>query len=91
MHDLSTAQALETHAAILEKLRCCLPHLAPHLQLGVRIADLGIDSIDLVELLCLVSSEFDLRLSEPEYRSLRTVGDLVAFIAEQKKGGQQIP
>ena len=90
MHDLSTAQALETHAAILEKLRCCLPHLAPHLKPEVCIADLGIDSIDLVELLCLVSSEFHLRLSEPEYRSLRTVGDLVAAIAELTRGGQHL-
>ena len=90
--DLSiVAQAPEKHEAILERLRYCLPHLRPHLQVQARIAELGIDSIDLVELLCIVSSEFHVRLSEPDYRSIQTVGDLVEFIAHQSTRGQQLP
>lgn len=43
--------------------------------------DLGIDSLDLVELVMQLEEEFDITIEESE--SLQTVGDVVNYIATQ--------
>ncbi len=45
--------------------------------------DLGIDSLDLVELVMELEEEFDITIEEAE--SLQTVGDVVNYITEQVK------
>ena len=45
--------------------------------------DLGIDSLDLVELVMELEEEFDITIEEAE--TLQTVGDVVNYITEQVK------
>ena len=42
--------------------------------------DLGLDSLDCVELVLLVENRFDIRFSDPELKQLRTVQDLLDAI-----------
>ena len=50
------------------------------------IDDLGSDSLDIVELIMALESEFDMEISEDEAENIRTVGDVVDYIkaAEEK-------
>ncbi len=45
------------------------------------LADLSIDSLDVVDLLCLIDEEFDVRIEQGRFEELRTVGDLADLIA----------
>ena len=48
-----------------------------------RIAeDLNADSLDVVELLMAVESEFDIEIPDEAIESLKTVGDVVDYIEE---------
>jgi len=42
--------------------------------------DLGADSLDAVEMVMGVEDEFDIKLSDEEMQSLKTVGDLVRIV-----------
>ena len=44
------------------------------------IDDLGADSLDIVELIMALESEFDLEIPEEEAENVRTVGDVVDYI-----------
>ncbi len=45
--------------------------------------DLGIDSVDVVELIVELETEFDLdEIPEEELKKMRTVGDLAAYVSE---------
>lgn len=44
------------------------------------IDDLGADSLDIVELIMALESEFDLEIPEDEAENVRTVGDVVDYI-----------
>lgn len=44
------------------------------------IDDLGSDSLDIVELIMALESEFDMEISEDEAENIRTVGDVVEYI-----------
>jgi acyl carrier protein len=52
--------------------------------------DLGLDSLDCVELVLLVENRFDIRFSDPELKQLRTVQDLLDGIERglQRPGGR---
>ena len=64
-------------------------------QLGVAIekinantdiaADLGADSLDLVEVLMSLEEEFSVSIPDEAIPNIKTVGDLVAFIDKAKK------
>lgn len=47
------------------------------------MADLGLNSLDLVNLACEVEDEFDLEISDRMIKNFRTVGDVIRFIEEQ--------
>ncbi|MDD6012755.1 MAG: acyl carrier protein [Oscillospiraceae bacterium] len=49
----------------------------------VLIADLGLNSLDLVNLACIVEDEFDIQIPDREIKNLKTVGDVIAFIKKQ--------
>jgi len=71
-------------AQIAERLRLCLPRLAPELADNtVTLADLALDSMDTVELLCVVHEEFGVRLTDSEFHPGQTVGGLLAQIAQR--------
>lgn len=42
--------------------------------------DLGLDSLDLVNLSCEVEDEFDIEIPDRDIKGLRTVGDVIAVI-----------
>ncbi len=46
--------------------------------------DLGADSLDVVDLLMVIEGEFDLEVPDTEIENLKTVGDLVKYIEDNK-------
>lgn len=47
------------------------------------LVQLGIDSLDMVELICDIEDQCDVELGEPE--GIETVGQLVSYIDSQKE------
>jgi len=52
------------------------------------LTDLGINSLDLVELVCAFEIEFDIEVPEKDIRKFRKVGDIVEYL--EAKLGRQI-
>ncbi len=48
------------------------------------VDDLGVESLDFVELLLALEDEFDLMISDEEAEKIHTVGDVVMFIEERQ-------
>ena len=46
--------------------------------------DLGADSLDLVDMLMSLEDEFDVEIPDDEIETLKTVGDVVAYIEEHR-------
>ena len=46
--------------------------------------DLGADSLDLVDLVMAVEEEFDVKIADEDLEGIKTVGDIVDYIAEHK-------
>lgn len=70
-----------TGRVVLERLRGRLPGAMRTAETDTLLTDLPIDSLDTVELLCLIDDEFHVRLGEGEFQSFRTVGDLADVVA----------
>ncbi len=49
----------------------------------VLIADLGLNSLDLVNLACVVEDEFDIEIPDRAIKDFKTVGDVISFIKKQ--------
>ena len=47
------------------------------------IDDLGADSLDIVELVMTIEEEFDLDVPDEDAEKMRTVGDVVKYIASK--------
>ena len=47
--------------------------------------DLGIDSLDLVEMILKVEEQYGLSFSDPELLALKTMGDVEALIRNKKQ------
>ena len=47
------------------------------------IADLGFNSLDLVNLACNVEDEFDIEIPDRAIKDFKTIGDVVAYIKKQ--------
>lgn len=48
------------------------------------VKDLGADSLDVVEMLMSLESEFDMTVPEEDAVNIKTVGDIVKLIEEKK-------
>ena len=46
--------------------------------------DLGADSLDLVDLVMAVEEEFDVKIADEDLEGIKTVGDIVDYIADNK-------
>lgn len=46
------------------------------------VRDLGVDSIDTVELILAVEDTYDIKISDKDAEDLKTVGDVVEFIED---------
>ena len=49
------------------------------------IEDLGADSLDIVEMFMTLEDEFDIVISDETVVTLKTVGDVIAYIENQVK------
>lgn len=47
------------------------------------IADLGLSSLDLINIAYLAEEEFDIEIPDRAIQDFRTVGDVIAFIEKQ--------
>ena len=47
-------------------------------------ADLGLNSLDMVNLACVVEDEFDIEIPDRNIKDFRTVKDVLLFIEEQE-------
>lgn len=47
------------------------------------VNDLSLDSLSLFEIVIELETFYDLRISDEEIESLKTIGEVVAFIADQ--------
>lgn len=50
----------------------------------VILRDLGVDSLEMVELVCAVEDEFDIEIADKKIKSLVTIGDLIKHIESQR-------
>lgn len=50
----------------------------------VLIADLGLSSLDLVDMACTVEEEFAIEIPDRVIRDFRTVGDVLSFIRKSR-------
>lgn len=46
----------------------------------ILIADLGLNSFDLVNLACVVEDEFDIEIPDRAIKDFKTVGDVINYI-----------
>jgi acyl carrier protein len=64
-----------TTETVAERLRQCMPRLAPHLTgESVALGYLALDSMDTVELLCVIHEEFDVRLTDGDLDPGQSIG-----------------
>lgn len=76
---------------IRERVATCVEEVvgfeSKDLQDGTEfIKDLGIDSLECVELIMGVEDEFDLRIEDEQAEKVITFGQLVAFVEKEKAG-----
>ena len=48
------------------------------------LEDLGVDSLDIVDMLMSLEDEFDVEIPDEKIETLRTVADVVAYIEEHQ-------
>lgn len=51
---------------------------------SILLSDLGMNSLDLVQLVCDVEDEFDIDIPDRTIRSFKTVGDVMNFLKENE-------
>ena len=47
--------------------------------------DLGVDALDVVDLIVIISEEFDIEIPDEVVDNIKTVGDIVAYIDSQQQ------
>jgi acyl carrier protein len=66
---------------VLERLRTRFPGPLRGATADTPLANLPMDSLDVVELLCLIDDEFGVRVGQTQFQEVQTVGELAAVIA----------
>lgn len=75
-----------TNDRIIELVAEVLRHDKSQITADSRfVEDLEANSLDVVELACLLEGEFGIRLPEPQIAAIRTVGDAVRLLNETKR------
>jgi acyl carrier protein len=49
------------------------------------VEDLGLDSLDLVELILELEEEFDIRIADDEAQRIKTVADAIRYIEQRRR------
>jgi acyl carrier protein len=82
---MSTLEALQS--ILIEEFKLSPDRLRPE----ATLADLGIDSLDLVDLFFKIEDRFGLKITDDVPRSLVTLGEVAAYLdellAKQSTGG----
>ena len=52
---------------------------------SVLLADLGMNSFDLINLVCVLEDEFEVEIPDRVIGNLKTVGDVMDYIAETQE------
>ncbi|MBR2491900.1 MAG: acyl carrier protein [Paludibacteraceae bacterium] len=47
-------------------------------------SDLGIDSLDVVDMVVLIQNEFGIKLQSQDFKDVKTFGDLIKLLEEKK-------
>lgn len=87
---------MTSSTAIAEKIRSALARELKRdpqtitLQQSLR-EDLGLNSLDAIELMFKVEEEFDIEIPDPDLQKLRTVGDLVSYLETRLSGSSLSP
>ena len=81
---------LTPEMSVAERLYLRLPRLTFVGRENDRIADLGLDSLDTVELLCVVHEEFGVRLTESDFFLEQTMAGLLAAIGSKATSNQSL-
>jgi acyl carrier protein len=68
---------------VLERLGRRLPHVLARVHRDSRLDQLPLDSLDVIELLCVIDYEFGVRLTQEQFGRTKTVADLAKVIAKQ--------
>jgi len=84
----ATAVAEKVRSALARELKRDPTTIAPEQALR---EDLGLNSLDAIELMFKVEEEFDLEIPDADLQRLRTVGDLVSYLEERLGGGATTP
>ncbi len=71
--------------SILQRLQVICPTLATRLQADRPLRESGLDSLELVDLLCAIEAEFNVRLTTAELTPELTVGQLTTLIASRAR------
>ena len=74
---------MPTSYEIREKLQICLPNLRGRLEDTKTLAELGLDSIDLVDLFCFIESEYRIDPATVRIGAETKVADLLTMLAER--------
>lgn len=72
---------------IFDKVKSMLMNLGideQEIEADTRLDDLGIDSLDIVDLFSTISGEFDIEISEDDFdfSNFKNVGDIVRYIED---------
>ena len=73
-----------TTDSVIAQIRERLPYVGP-LESGTPLERLGLDSLDLVELLMIIDELFGVRLTSDDFKSAATVGDLARSAPKRLK------
>jgi acyl carrier protein len=73
----------EIAAQISDMINRLLPELETAVTVSTRFDDLGIDSLQKVDLLTEAEDTFHIKVDDDELENILAVGDLVRFVAER--------
>lgn len=73
---------------MLERLTAILRERTGETELSINrdtvlLADLGMNSFELIEVVCAVEDEFDVEIPDRAIKNFKTVGDVIDFIEAQ--------
>lgn len=68
---------------ILQRLQLCLPRLSDGWREDLPLHALNLDSMDTVELLCVIDEEFGVRLTEQEFLPDHRLADVLGIVAKR--------
>jgi acyl carrier protein len=80
MNPLILCEPLSAASDVLGRLRLCLPARLRSISPETPIASLELDSLDRVEFLCALDTEFNASFTLEEFEAIKTPGELVTLI-----------